>query len=119
MFSLFRHRPVPAASSPRLRRATRSWRENVLDYLHGAGTVIDPLPIADDSRAAFRPSDRDALASDWRAIGQDMRQATQSTHAAPSVRSRTSDATATIPDGPANQRKSSRHSSQRSTVDAI
>jgi hypothetical protein len=43
------------------------------DYLFGAGSVIDPLPLCGSNRRIFRSDDRDALLSDWQEVGNDMR----------------------------------------------
>jgi hypothetical protein len=43
----------------------------VRDYLHGAGSVVDAFPDY-THHAPFYTTDRDALASDWDAVGGDL-----------------------------------------------
>ena len=97
MLALFRRHSAPEPPGPNSGRATTRLRQRVRDYLLGAGTIVDPLPRADAAAPTFRTSDRDALAADWRAIGNDMRQAMRSALDAPSPSTELSHDTATQP----------------------
>jgi hypothetical protein len=49
--------------------------DGLRDYATGAGSVVDPLPLADPRGATFHVDDMQALASDWQMVGRDVRQA--------------------------------------------
>ena len=53
---------------------------HLCDYIFGAGTVIDPLPLQGNLNSTFYQNDRDALLSDWQAVGNDMQGAITAYH---------------------------------------
>jgi hypothetical protein len=50
-------------------------RRRLRDYLFGAGSVVDPLPLSGRPTEIVSLSDREALRSDWQAVGNDMQRA--------------------------------------------
>ena len=74
MANFLRTAPTPANVQA---RTSGGWRERLRDYLLGAGSVVELLPPPGSGPVTFYRSDVEALAADWRAIGNDMRQAIQ------------------------------------------
>ncbi len=59
-------------------RRTSWWRyissTAMRDYLYGIGSVVDPLPKGGSYKLAYLP-DEEAMASDWGAVGTNLRHA--------------------------------------------